>query len=309
MKQLEIKNPSFQYVEKSFKEWLDILGYAPSTVYNLPHHVRELLYYMEQKGIAEISSLNNSFIQSHYEHLKSRSNQRRGGALSNSYLNKHLQAISKFSDYLRQSGKLILPPLQITSQNKDASEIDYLSQEEIKELYTHTYGYNENTSLAALNARDRAMLSIFYACGLRRSEGYHLDMNDINFDKHILHVRKAKNYKERFVPFNKSTSKYLEEYRYDARPLLTPHNKEEAFFISQRGKRMDSQSMALRLKILQQRSENKELHNKTLSLHVLRHSIATHLLGNGMTLEQISRFLGHSSLESTQIYTHLIKEK
>jgi len=72
---------------------------------------------------------------------------------------------------------------------------------------------------------------------------------------------------------------------------------------------MDSQSMALRLKILQQRSENKELHNKTLSLHVLRHSIATHLLENGMTLEQISRFLGHSSLESTQIYTHLLEKE
>jgi len=68
---------------------------------------------------------------------------------------------------------------------------------------------------------------------------------------------------------------------------------------------MAAQSMALRLKLLQQRSSSLELGQKSVRLHVLRHSIATHLLQNGMPLEQISRFLGHSSLESTQVYTHL----
>ncbi len=68
---------------------------------------------------------------------------------------------------------------------------------------------------------------------------------------------------------------------------------------------MQTESMALRLKILQQRTDNLELQQKNIHLHVLRHSIATHLLQNGMELEKIGRFLGHSSLESTQIYTHL----
>jgi integrase/recombinase XerD len=70
---------------------------------------------------------------------------------------------------------------------------------------------------------------------------------------------------------------------------------------------MDTQSMALRLKLLQQRTGNIELQQKNVRLHVLRHSIATHLLQNGMSLEKIGRFLGHTSLESTQVYTHLVE--
>jgi integrase/recombinase XerD len=69
---------------------------------------------------------------------------------------------------------------------------------------------------------------------------------------------------------------------------------------------MDTQSMGIRLKLLQQRTDDITLQQKNVRLHVLRHSIATHLLLNGMELEKIARFLGHSSLESTQIYTHLI---
>ena len=70
---------------------------------------------------------------------------------------------------------------------------------------------------------------------------------------------------------------------------------------------MDTQSMALRLKLLQHRTDNIELQQKNIRLHVLRHSIATHLLQNGMSLEKIGRFLGHTSLESTQVYTHLVE--
>jgi integrase/recombinase XerD len=70
---------------------------------------------------------------------------------------------------------------------------------------------------------------------------------------------------------------------------------------------MNTQSMALRLKILQQRTDDNGLQEKNVRLHVLRHSIATHLLQNGMELDKIARFLGHTSLESTQIYTHLIE--
>jgi len=72
---------------------------------------------------------------------------------------------------------------------------------------------------------------------------------------------------------------------------------------------MNTQSMSLRLKLLQQRTENIELQQKTVRLHVMRHSIATHLLQNGMPLGKISTFLGHTSLESTQVYTHLLEER
>lgn len=310
MKNLPIKSENFQYVEKSFKEWLHILGYAPSTVYGLPNHIRELFHWLEnEKEQTQINQITKEIIQEYYEQLKTRGNQRRGGGLSNAYLNKHLQALYKFSEYLRQSGRLVLPYLNIEWETDDTKVIHWLTQEEIKELYKVTQGFNEHTRFESFNARDRAILTIFYGCGLRRNEGYHLDLSDINFDRQILHVRKGKAYKERFVPFNKTNSQYLQEYVYDARPQLVKDGKQNAFFISQRGIRMHAQTMALRLKILQQRSTNIELQEKDVRLHVLRHSIATHLLQNGMPLEKIGRFLGHASLESTQVYTHLVESE
>lgn len=316
MKHLVIKSESYQYIEKSFKEWLETLGYAWQTVYTLPTHIRELFHYLEQQGSTQITQLEVSQIKAYYEQLKIRSNQKHGGALSNTTLNKHLQALYKFAEYLRQSGRLTLPYLGIDWENDQAEAVEWLSQEEIKSLYQSTYIYPELSKhssikhhLEAYAMRDRAILTIFYGCGLRRNEGYHLDLSDIDFDRQILQVRKGKNYKARFVPFNKTSSKYLQDYVYDARPILTKDNLQNALFISQRGVRMQSQSIALRLKILQQRSENLELQEKNVRLHVLRHSIATHLLQNGMSLENISRFLGHTSLESTQVYTHLVESR
>jgi len=316
MKKLILKNESFQYIEKSFREWLDILGYAESTVYNLPNHIRELLYYLEQNNINHIKQLDNRIIKEYYNHLKLRSNERQGGGLSNAYLNKHLQALYKFTEYLRQSGRMILPILTIDWETNQTTQIETLTVAEIKELYKVTghfhnciTKYNPQYLFEAIASRDRAILTVFYGCGLRRNEGYHLDISDVYWDKQILHVRKGKGYKERFVPLNKTNLKYLEEYVYDYRPILNKDKREEAFFISQRSKRMNAQSIAVRLKLLQYRSNDIELQQKNIRLHILRHSIATHLLQNGMPLEKISRFLGHSSLESTQVYTHLLEQQ
>lgn len=128
----------------------------------------------------------------------------------------------------------------------------------------------------------------------------------------MLHVRKGKNYKERFVPISKTSLKYLKDYIYDHRPeLLKDGNPSrgasDALFISYNHcGRMQGQSLSVRLKRLIVQTDNPELIDKEVGLHTLRHSIATHLLAAGMQLESISRFLGHGSLESTQIYTHLL---
>ncbi len=312
MRKLHLKNESYQYLEASFKEWLDILGYAESTMYNLPNHIRELLYYLEQNNIPHIKELDNLIIKEYYNHLKLRSNDRKGGALSNGSLNKHLQALYKFTDYLRQNGRITLPKLSIDWEQDDTGTIETLTIQEIQQLYKATRHYPRNIKhtkpeyfFEAIALRDCAILTIFYGCGLRRNEGYHLQVEDINFDRQILHVRKGKANKERFVPINKANLNYLQEYVYDGRSILIKDKTESAFFIGERGKQLTAQSIAIRLKILQQRTDNIVLQEKNVRLHVLRHSIATHLLQNGMPLENISRFLGHTSLESTQIYTHL----
>lgn len=306
MKKLPLNAAQFIFIQNSFTEWLDVLGYSSYSLATLPVHVRELLHYLEQQGITTLQQIQVSHVQQHYRVLKQRTNHLKGGGLSNGSLNKHLQAIYKFMEYLRQSGRLKLPSLNIAWEPEDSEEVTVLTPPEIKLLYQSTYGHNEGTELEPFNARDRAMLTVFYGCGLRRSEGYWLDVSDVDLDGQILHVRKGKAYKERWVPFNKVGVQYLEEYMYDWRPKLTRDKREEAFFISQRGSRMQTQSMSLRLRLLQQRTDDIHLQGKNVRLHVLRHSIATHLLHNGMPLEKIGRFLGHSSLESTQVYTHLV---
>ena len=304
---MPLQSVALQYVEQSFREWLDIQGYADSTVYNLPHHIRELLCYLEKQGIDHIQNLETHHIEAHYRQLQQRANQRRAGGLSNAYLNKHIQAIKKFTEYLQKSERKPLSSLQLENESKHPIDhITYLSESEIKSLF-ETAQTQQDTCLnfelhAAVQSRDQAMLAIFYGCGLRRNEGVHLDVSDIDFDSQILHVRKGKNYSERFVPIGKS--QYLQNYVYDHRPqlIITPT---DALFLSQRGQRIQGQSLLHRLKKLQRLSANTTLMEKTIGLHSLRHSIATHLLAAGMKLESISRFLGHSSLESTQIYTHI----
>lgn len=311
MKKLNLENASYRYLEQSFKEWLDVQGYAESTVYRLPPHIRELLHYLEKQEIHHIKDLTTKQIEQYYQQLKKRSNQRRGGGLSNGHLNKHIQALRRFTEYLRKVGRLEIPEPKLENEETE-HKIIYLTVDEIQLLFKSSYQQPEkkpNTSEAvyeAIQSRDRVMLAVFYGCGLRRNEGAELDISDINFDQSILHVRKGKNYKERFVPISKTNLKYLTEYIYDHRVELLKGRKNEAIFISyQHNRRMQGQSLAVRLKILQHQSGDLDLQEKEIGLHTLRHSIATHLLQAGMKLESISRFLGHSSLESTQIYTHL----
>jgi integrase/recombinase XerD len=200
-----------------------------------------------------------------------------------------------------------------------------LTVEEIKQLYTATYVYNDGDIWGIANQerigmRDRAMLSIFYGCGMRRNEGVQLMVDDIHFEKQYIHVKKGKNYKERLVPINKTNLQYIQDYLYDARPFLLGRRRSspsgggkegasEAFFISAKSCKADGYSLLLRLKVLIQKTGNGELQQKEVGLHTLRHSIATHLLQSGVSLENIAKFLGHASLESTQIYTHLINEE
>lgn len=307
MKNLVIKSENFLYIEQAFKEWLDILGYSKSTVYQLPNYARELFYYLESKGINHINQVSTNDIENYYHHLQRRANKRQGGGLSGNYLNKHIQGITKLLDYLRQVGRKAIEAPQLRREEASKKHIEIISEAEIQALLKATEDHKPERKFEQLQWRDKAMLSLFYSCGLRRNEAVQMNVGDINFDKQVLHIKKGKNYRERFVPFNKATSMVLQKYIYDWRRLFLKQ-KQEALLISARGKRVSGQSLNLRLKVLQKRSDNQALKNKQIGLHSLRHSIATHLLSNGMPLKSIQQFLGHSSLESTQIYTHIVNK-
>jgi integrase/recombinase XerD len=308
MKKLHLKNQSYAYLEIAFKEWLDVLGYSKQSVYNMPNIVREFLHHLEKQQVQSINQLQHKHIKSYHDYITSRANERRGGGLSNNYINKHLQAIEKFLQYLHHKGIQNLPTLNIKLEKLHRKEIEILTVAEIKNLFELTNREHTTDKEMYLQARDKAMLVIYYSCGLRRNEGINVSIDDINFDTKILHVKKGKNYKERFVPLNKTNCEYLQTWIYDYRNMQVQTKKEHRLFINYRGEPTTGGTLYTRLKLLQQQSENVELNSKNIGLHTLRHSIATHLLQAGMSLEKISKFLGHSSLESTQIYTHLINK-
>ena len=305
MKKLKLQNEVFKLFVTNYKEWLDILGYAESTVYYLPNHLQEFFYYAEQQHISTLSQITPITIKNYYKELKERANQRTNGALSKSYLNKHQQALKKFSEYLKQHNAQSRLSVHLkTETNPTEEKLNILTQQEIKALFKATeYSHNDNK----FRLRDKAILAILYSCGLRRNEAVHLDLSDILFDKERLFIRKGKNYKERYIPINRKNAEILEDYIYESRPEFNIKNNTEALFINKNGTRMQGQSFANRLKVIIATTNNKIIINKQITLHILRHSIATHLLQRNVPLESIKTFLGHSSLESTQIYTHLLK--
>lgn len=315
MRKLILKNQGYQYLEIAFKEWLDILGYSPGVVTGMPVILREFFHFLENNNIHHINSLQQKQIKAYHDYISTRPNQRRGGGLSNKYITMHLQAIEKFLEYLHHKGMQDLPASGLRAAKQQRHYPTVLTLEEVRELFALTrqdYSYMSDSKFShyteIAQSRDRAMLVIYYSCGLRRNEGIHVSIDDLNFDTRILHVRKGKGYKERFVPFNKTNALYLQEWIYDHRSRLVKDKKAHRLFINFWGMPLSGGTLYDRLKLLQLQSEHTTLTEKQIGLHTLRHSIATHLLQAGMSLEKIAKFLGHSSLESTQLYTHLINE-
>jgi len=304
MKKLKLNNEVFKMFVANYKEWLDILGYAESTVYYLPNHLQEFFYYLECHGHNDLKAITTQTIKNYYQELQQRANQRQSGSLSKSYLNKHQQALKKFKEYLQNHNYKDFNVHLKSETNPTEEKLNILTQSEIKQLFSATeISHNEQR----FRLRDKAILTVLYSCGLRRTEAVSLDISDVLFDKERIYVRKGKNYKERFVPINRKNAEILEDYIYEARPEFNSKNNTEALFISKQGKRMQGMSLANRLKAIVQAANNKNIEEKHITLHILRHSIATHLLQQEVALESIKTFLGHSSLESTQIYTHLVE--
>jgi len=294
MKKLPLITPEFIALEHAFADWLRTLGYAESSIYSLPLHVREFLYYSETENIKKIAALEGRQVQDFFALLYSRGHQRKEGQpLSHAYLNKYLQALKLLSRYVRQTGQGTFT-VKRQSIKQEYIIKDILPRQAIEALYNAC-------DHDILGLRDRAMLSIFYGCGLRRNEGVSLDVGDILLPNSLLYVRRGKNYKERYLPISGHVKEDIEEYLKEGRPFFYRSEQQKAFFMGRSGKRLDGQSLAIRLKRLAKIAGL----GTDVTLHLLRHSIATHLLGNGMKVQQIADFLGHSSLESTQVYTQI----
>lgn len=153
----------------------------------------------------------------------------------------------------------------------------------------------------ALGLRDRAMLEILYACGLRVSELVGLQLRQVAMDAGYLHII-GKGSKERLVPMGEMALAALQEYLRRARPSLLNGRKSEAVFVTARGTALTRHAFWHRIKL---HAANAGLDAENLSPHTLRHAFASHLLAHGADLRSIQLLLGHSSLSTTQIYTHI----
>lgn len=313
MKSLELKNTSYIYLEQSFKEWLNIIGYSENTVNSWPVHVREFLYYLEQNNVTSIIQVTPQRTYHFINYIKSRKSPRTGTGLSTHSINKIINSINTFAKYINATDKHILD-ITPKSVALNTLERSILNKDELLKIYEATFTpHRENTT--AIGQRDRAIIAIFYGCGLRKDEGTRLNIFDIDTYKGLVFVRKAKGNKQRYVPIAQKHLEDLKDYLENGRNWFLQSNSiinakqtiikkhstdDEALFISQRGTRM--YSFYQRLEYL----KDKAGIDKEFSTHTLRHSIATHLLQSGMKIEDIAKFLGHSSLESTQIYTHIV---
>jgi integrase/recombinase XerD len=297
----EIKSRQFLHLAESFKIWLETLGYKPRTVKQMNWNILEFFTFLETQDITHLKDFKNDHIKQYLDYLQHRPNCMNGGSLSVNYMNKHITALRLLSKYLQltqKAGFTIKPELF-----KTVETATYLSKAEIKSLYKAAESEDN-----LYNQRDTAMLSLFYGCGIRASEGEALNISDILFEKNLVYVRKGKNYRERYVPMNKQVKTDLKTYITDQRSELLQDNKTNALLLGRRGVRWSVHGMYGRLQLLKSQTNNDELKQKSFGMHILRHSIATHLLQSGMKLEYISRFLGHKSLETTQKYTHLAKD-
>lgn len=318
MKKLINHSTNFNYLEHGFTQWLGLLGYAAPSVSSLPLHIHEFFHYLESQHISHIENVLPIHINGFVAYLKQRHNKTYGGSLSSAYINKSIHALSTFGRYLNTTGRYTID-LHRRGLPDSGSDPVVLTREEIQRLYDSTFLSYDCNDIAA-GQRDRAIIAIFYGCGLRRTEGINLNLFDIDLQKGMLFVRRGKGNKQRHVPIARKHLEDIKAYiiegrcwyqedhycgHYHNRRYGTPfpkktHTDEEAFFLNMHGERM--RDFAYRLKCMKERSGVEQ----EFSLHKLRHSIATHLLQSGMDLEQIAKFLGHGSLVSTQIYTHIV---
>lgn len=279
-----------------FSRWLEMMNYDKTSVKYGPVRLSDFIKWMQENEANQLHEISGKKVKEYFVDLAKRKSEKTGEVLSIATQRKYLTTIKRFSRYLLQTnqGQIEVP---VTFKGQVKKSIEILSKEEIKKLY-------DQCDDSLLGLRDRAMLSVIYGCGLRRNEARNVCITDIWVDKNLLFVRDGKGGKQRYVPIVGQVKNDIVNYLNTARPMLVNKQIEKAFFIGIQGKPLSVSSLYERFKSLLYKSGI----SKKVGLHSLRHSIATHLLMSGMELKEIAKFLGHSSLESTQIYTHLKDE-
>lgn len=299
-----IVNKTYQDLAEQFYKYLLRLGYNPKSSRSRYNYICEFLSWLEQKGELEITKITAHQISQFYSYISERPSKKDGGILSQKTTHSHMRNVRDLFMMLQNEGQIKSNPCSTLKfpYPREKAERTVLTQVEITTLYK-----------ASETAQERAILSLAYGCGMRAGELTKCNIEDVRLKEKILIVPDGKGSKRRVVPISTGVVKDLSDYYYNEREALTKGRdykpKDDAFMLNSRGGRMNKWTYNKYLKRIIDRTENQAIKDKQITIHNLRHSIATHLLEQGIPVEQVRLFLGHSQLETTQIYTHISRRQ
>jgi len=217
-----------------------------------------------------------------------------GDGLKSSSVNRKISAIKSFYIFLQKKKIIMKSPIADIVMPKQEKYLPVsMSEEEVERLL------NSPDLNIQIERRDKAMIEVLYATGIRISELTNLKLTDLDINRSVLKVF-GKGSKERLVPFGEKAAESLNLYLTDRKDL-----KSKEIFLSNRGTKISRSAFWQRIKIYTKR-ENLKI---SISPHTLRHAFATHLLNRGADLRSVQILLGHSDLSTTQIYTHIAKQR
>jgi integrase/recombinase XerD len=265
-------------------------GLADNTIQSYSRDLVRFLGYLDARGVSPVNATRRD-ITGYIESLE--------GSLSLRSITRGISAMKMFFRFLINSGKITESPARLLESIKLPRKLpDVLSGEEVERLL------NQPDPSENMGLRDKAMLELLYATGLRVSELTGLKLVNINLEAGFVRTV-GKGSKERMVPMGDKARQALKSYIYDARPSLLGGKNSSILFISSRKKQMSRQGF---WKIIVKYGILAGI-RKRITPHSLRHSFASHLLDGGADLRSVQVMLGHADISTTQIYTHVSRER
>ena len=269
-------------------------GLSKNTIESYSRDISSLTAFLGKRGISDSTAVSEHEIAAFFEHLRKKK-------LSPRSVARNIVSLKQFFRFLLTEKVITEDPMRNTVSPKPAKTLPHtLSLSEVETLLREP---EKGKSEKAL--RDRAMLEVLYATGVRVSELVSLELNRVNLD-HGYVITLGKGSKERIVPIGDAAIRKTRDYLSDARPkLLRGRSSEYLFVTSRTASKMSRQRF---WRIIKDYALAAGIHSH-ITPHVLRHSFATHLLERGADLRSIQAMLGHSDISTTQIYTYVEKER
>jgi len=261
-------------------------GLSNNTVSSYQNDIKSFFLWLDENSFNPLN-INASDVNNYVSKLY-------GDGLKSSSVNRKISAIKSFYIFLQKKKIIKKSPIADIVMPKQEKYLPVsMSEEEVERLL------NSPDSNIQIERRDKAMIEVLYATGIRISELTNLKLTDLDINRSVLKVF-GKGSKERLVPFGEKAAESLSLYLIDRKDL-----KSKEIFLSNRGTKISRGAFWQRIKIYTKR-ENLKI---SISPHTLRHAFATHLLNRGADLRSVQILLGHSDLSTTQIYTHIAKQR